>query len=58
MRVIPELKQPGDAAGGAPRGRRLRAIAVLPTLATRGNQRCGVAAGHFCMRARFAAGGV
>jgi CDP-diacylglycerol--serine O-phosphatidyltransferase len=56
MRVLPKLN--GSQGGDAPhRPRRLRAIAVLPTMATLGNLLCGFAAIHFCMRALFAAGG-
>ncbi|UCG33633.1 MAG: phosphatidylcholine/phosphatidylserine synthase [Phycisphaerales bacterium] len=54
MRVLPKLNR---SEGGKRRPRRLRAIAVLPTMATLGNLLCGFAAIHFCMRALFAAGG-
>ena len=57
MRVIPKLNRPHEAEPAVPRPRRLRAIAVLPTMATLGNLLCGFAAIHFCMRALFAAGG-
>lgn len=39
-----------------PRKRRLKYIAVLPTMLTLGNLLCGFAAIHFAMRAMFAAG--
>jgi len=56
MRVLPKLNRP-DGRDRPHRPRRLRAIAVLPTMATLGNLLCGFAAIHFCMRALFAAGG-
>lgn len=58
MRVIHKIGQPTESdAPERPRSRRLRAVAVLPTLATLANLLCGFAAIHFCMRALFAAGG-
>jgi CDP-diacylglycerol--serine O-phosphatidyltransferase len=56
MRVIPRLNQRKGADSPGHRPRRLRAIAVLPTMATLCNLLCGFAAIHFCMRALFAAG--
>ncbi len=41
-----------------PRRRRLKAVAVFPTLLTLGNLICGFAAIHFCMRAMYAFGAV
>ena len=58
MKIVPRQHRVQDGSeGAARRPRRLRAIAVLPTLATLGNVLCGFAAIHFCMRALFAAGG-
>jgi CDP-diacylglycerol--serine O-phosphatidyltransferase len=57
MRVLPKLNRPDGDGHPRRRSRRLRAIAVLPTMATLGNLLCGFAAIHFCMRALFAAGG-
>ena len=58
MSVVHHDKGEAESSGGDhSRSRRLRAVAVLPTLATLTNLFCGFAAIHFCMRALFAAGG-
>ncbi len=58
MRVVHHPENDSDSAPPArPRSRRLRAVSVLPTLATLTNLFCGFAAIHFCMRSLFAAGG-
>ncbi len=49
------LKIPGGDPS-RPRHRRLKTIAVLPTMVTLGNLVCGFAAIHFAMRAMYAAG--
>jgi len=51
MRVVNKLSTTGDS--GRPHRKRLRSLAVLPTLLTLSNLLCGFAAVHFAMRAMF-----
>ena len=53
---MPVVLKMSDESPQRPRRRRLRYIAVLPTLVTLGNLVCGFAAIHFGLRAMYAAG--